>query len=63
MGTAVFPNKLYIVHDKATDHYIYYNELLDNLRWSQLRIPDKKTKKEWLEINPAYEPMLEEVED
>lgn len=63
MGTAIFPEKKYVVHD-TTDHYIYYDELLDNLRWSQpLRMPEKKTKDEWLAINPAYEPMLEEVED
>ena len=63
MGTAIFPEKKYVVHD-TTDHYIYYDELLDNLRWSQpLRMPEKKTKDEWLAINPAYEPMLEEVEN
>ena len=63
MGTAIFPEKKYVVHD-TTDHYIYYDELLDNLRWSQpLRMPEKKTKDEWLAINSAYEPMLEEVEN
>lgn len=62
-GTAIFPDKKYVVHDKATDHYICYNELLDSLRWSQLRIPEKKTKGDWLAINPAYEPMLEKAED
>ena len=62
-GNAKFAEKKYVVHD-TTDHYIYYDELLDNLRWSQpLRMPEKKTKDEWLAINPAYEPMLEEVED
>lgn len=29
----------------------------------QLQIPEKKTKDEWLAINPAYEPMLERAED
>lgn len=63
MGTAIFPENKYVVRD-TTNHYIYYDELLDNLRWSQpLRMPEKKTKDEWLAINPAYEPMLEEVEN
>ena len=62
-GVAKFAEQKYVVHD-TTDHYIYYDELLDNLRWSQpLRMPEKKTKDEWLAINPAYEPMLERVED
>ena len=63
MGTAIFPEEKYVVRD-TTDHYIYYDELLDKLRWSQpLRMPEKKTKDEWLAINPAYESMLEKVED
>jgi len=70
MGTAIFPEKKYFVHDKVTDQYIYYNVTGWSLCWGRfdvtipdLGIPDKKTKEEWLAINPAYEPMLEETED
>lgn len=65
MGTAIFPEKKYVVHDKVTDQYIYYNVEEWSLRWGRLDvdIPDEKTKEEWLAISPAYEPMLERVED
>ena len=64
MGTAIFPEKKYVVHDKVTDQYIYYTALQGNLRWGDLKpCAEKKTKKEWLAINPAYESMLEDVED
>ena len=67
MGTAIFPEKKYIVHDKVTDQCIYYNWSFTErgLRWGQLKkeVPEMKTKDEWLAINSAYEPMLEKVED
>lgn len=65
MGTAIFPEKKYVVHDKVTGQYIYYSVKQWGLRWGQLDvvIPDEKTKDEWLAINPAYEPMLEKIED
>ena len=65
MGTAIFPKEKYVVHDKVTDQYIYYSVNLKGERWGQLQLwtPEKKTKEEWLKINPAYEPMLEKVED
>ena len=65
MGTAIFPEKKYVVHDKATDQYIYFNRIEKSFYWSQLKswIPEIKTKDEWLAINPAYEAMLEKVED
>ena len=70
MGTAIFPEKKYVVHDKVTDQYIYYNATEWSLRWGRfdvaipdIGIPDEKTKDEWLAISPAYEPMLESVED
>lgn len=65
MGTAIFPEKKYVVHDKVTCQYIYYNMTQFCLRWRQLDagLPEIKTKDEWLAINPAYEPMLEMVED
>lgn len=67
MGTAIFPENKYVVHDKVADQYIYYNATKWRLRWGQLEvetvIPEKKTKDEWLAINPAYEPMLERVEE
>lgn len=65
MGTAIFSEKKYVVHDKVTDQYIYYNVTEWSLRWGQLDvgIPDEKTKDEWLAINSAYEPMLERVEN
>jgi len=70
MGTAIFPEKKYVVQDKVTDQYICYSVKKCGLFWGQLEvaipdlgIPVKKTKEEWLAINPAYEPMLEETED
>ena len=65
MGTAVFPNKLYIVHDTNTNSVIYHDDISNKLIWTTLcfHLPVKKTKDEWLAINPAYEPMLERVED
>ena len=65
MGTAIFPEKKYVVHDKVTDQYIYYGVKRIGLFWGQLgaAIPEKKTKEEWLAINSAYEPMLEKVEN
>jgi len=70
MGTAIFPEKKYVVHDKVTDQYFYYNATEWSLRWGRfdvaipdIGIPDEKTKDEWLAISPAYEPMLESVED
>ena len=63
MGTAIFPEKKYVVHDKVTDRYIYFNRIEKSFYWSQLKswIPEIKTKDEWLAINPAYEPMLERL--
>jgi len=65
MGTAIFPDKKYVVHDKVTDQYICYSVKKCGLFWGQLEvaIPYKNTQKWWLAINPAYEPMLERVED
>ena len=65
MGTAVFPNKLYIVHDTNTNSIIYHDDTNNKLIWAPLcfYLPAKKTKDEWLEINPAYETMLEKVEE
>lgn len=65
MGTAIFPNKLYIVHDTNTNSVIYHDDINNKLIWAPLCFyrPVKKTKEEWLEINPAYEPMLERVEE
>ena len=65
MGTAIFPNKLYIVHDTNTNSVIYHDDINNKLIWAPLSfyLPTKKTKEEWLEINPAYEAMLEKVED
>ena len=65
MGIAIFPEEKYVVHDKVTDQYIYYSMNQKRKRWGQLQLwtPDEKTKEEWLAINPAYESMLEKVED
>ena len=66
MGTAIFPEKRYVVHDKVTDQYIYYSMTRRVLCWGFLQPgidAEKKAKEEWLAINPAYEPMLERVED
>ena len=64
-GNAKFPEEKYVVHDKITDRYIYFNVRGWRLDWGQLEkeIPEKNTKEEWLAINPAYEPMLEKVEE
>jgi len=64
-GTAIFPDKKYAVHDSVTDRYVCFNALAETFCWSpvQSRIPEMKTKKEWLKINPAYEAMLEKVGD
>jgi len=66
MGTAIFREKKYVVHDKVTDQYIYYSMTRRVLCWGFLQPgidAEKKTKEEWLANNPAYEPMLESVED
>ena len=66
MGTAIFPEEKYVVHDKVTDQYIYYSMTRRVLCWGFLQPgidAEKKTKEEWLAINPAYEQMLEMVED
>lgn len=65
MGTAIFPNKLYIVHDTNTNSVIYHDDINNKLIWAPLCFyrPVERTKEEWLAINPAYEAMLEEVED
>jgi len=65
MGTAIFPNKLYIVHDTNTNSVIYHDDINNKLIWAPLCFyrPVKRTKEEWLAINPAYETMLEMVED
>ena len=65
MGTAILPEKKYVVHDSVTDRYIYYSVTTSGLCWRQLQagIPEIKTKDEWLAISPAYELMLERVED
>lgn len=65
MGTAIFPNKLYIVHDTNTNSVIYHDDINNKLIWAPLCFyrPVKNTKEEWLAINPAYEPMLEKVEN
>ena len=65
MGTAVFPNKLYIIHDTNTNCVIYHDDINNKLNWGPLAFyrPVEKIKEEWLEINPAYEPMLERVEE
>lgn len=63
MGTAIFPEEKYVVHDKVTDQYIYCS-MTDGLRWGYLKsCSEITTKDEWLAINPAYGPMLERVED
>ena len=69
-GVAKFPEQKYVVHDKVTGQYIYYNVTGWSLCWGRfdvtipdLGIPETKTKEEWLAINLAYEPMLERAED
>ena len=63
MGTAIFPEEKYVVHDSVTDRYVRFNTLEGTFYWSQLERTEIKTKEEWLAINPAYEPMLEKVEN
>ncbi|KRL68109.1 hypothetical protein [Companilactobacillus versmoldensis] len=66
MGTAIFPENKYVVHDSVTGQYIYYNIKQKGLRWGKPHSgtgAETKTKEEWLAINPAYEPMLERVEE
>lgn len=65
MGTAALPKELYIVHDINTDSVIYHDDINNKLGWGPLTFysPVKNTKEEWLEINPAYESMLELVEE
>lgn len=64
---AKFPENKYVVHDKVTGQYIYYNVTGWSLCWGRFDVtigmPEKMTKEEWLKINPAYEAMLEKVED
>ena len=63
MGTAIFPEEKYVVHDKVTDRYIYFNKLEESFYWSQLQahMPEIKTKEAWLNINPSYELRLERL--
>ena len=65
IGTAIFPEELYIVHDTNTNSVIYHGEVSGKLTWGRLTYyrPVIRTKQEWLDMNPAYEPMLERVED
>ena len=65
MGTAIFPDKLYIIHDTNTNCVIYHDDINNKLDWGPLTFyrPVKNTKSEWLAINPAYESMLVEVEE
>lgn len=64
-GTAIFPENKYFVHDSTTNQYLYYNIKQKGLHWGQPHSGKvvTKTKDEWLAISPAYEPMLERVED
>ena len=64
MGTAIFPGeKIYTVIDRATGYVAYDDE--PYVCWGHYTDyrAARKTRKEWLEINPAYEAMLEEVEE
>lgn len=61
MGTAIFPEDKYVVRDKVTNRYICFDKLKGSLCWSQLQMPEIKTKDEWLAISPAYGLMLEKV--
>ena len=54
--------KLYYVHDNVTDQYIK-KTINGVFVWTNMLAPCVNTKSEWLAINPAYEAMLEEVED
>ena len=53
--------KLYVVHDNVTDQYIK-KTINGVFVWTNALSPCVNTKSEWLAINPAYEAMLEEVE-
>ena len=58
--------KLYYVHDKGADEWLTYvqSDGEYSFSWMSLVFPAyAKTKSEWLAINPAYEAMLEEIED
>lgn len=61
MGTAIFPDNLYIIHDTNTNCVIYHDDINNKLDWGPLTFyrPVKNTKEDWLAINPAYESMLE----
>ena len=63
-GNAIFPEEKYVVHDKVTDQYICYCLNENGFAWGYLE-SDAVThvKGKWLAINPAYEAMLEKVED
>lgn len=63
MGTAVFPENKYVVHNKVTDQYVRFDTLEGTFYWSQLERTETHTKEEWLAFNPAYESMLEKVEE
>lgn len=54
--------KLYYVHDNVTDQYIK-KTINGVFVWTNVLAPCVNTKSEWLAINPAYEAMLEEVEE
>ena len=54
--------KLYVVHDNVTDQYIK-KTINGVFVWTNVLAPGVNTKSEWLAINPAYEAMLEEVEE
>lgn len=59
--------KLYVVHDQATEEWLAtpVYEGKESFLWRSklVNTPDKKTKSEWLAINPAYEAMLEVEEE
>lgn len=65
MGTVIFPDKLYIIHDTNTNCVIYHDYIHNKLDWGPLTFysPVENTKEDWLAINPAYESMLERVEE
>lgn len=62
-ATAIFPEKKYVVYDSGTNCYITNFDSTE-LYWTDLlTMAIIKTKEEWIYINPAYESMLEEVEE
>lgn len=65
MGTAIFPEKMYWVYDSVTDQYLteFERGVYGWFRWVSNKRRVKKTKEEWMHINPAYELMLVEVEE